>query len=106
MDQLMRGREKPPPVPRREIIRLGFILAGTAAGFFFLFRFQHHDIGGASRLALGTWLTVWGIVDIVSLATGDIDRVWLRTRRGSIISTWCRSVGGLALVLTGLVGIF
>ncbi len=101
----MDRRAKAPPPPRRELIRLGIILIGVAAGFFVLFRFQHDDIGGAARLALGTWLSTLGTVDLVWLATGDLDRIFLQTRKGSAIAAGGYLVAGLALVVSGVLGI-
>lgn len=105
MDYMMRRRDQGPPSPFRERLRLAIILTGAGAGFFCLFRFQKNDIGGAARLALGVWLSVLGMVDMVWLQTGDLDRVWLKTRRGSTIAAVMYLGAGIILVLTGILGL-
>ena len=104
-DYMMNRRDKGPPSPPRERKRIGAILIGTALGFFFLFNFQQEDIGGAARLGLGTWLTTLGVVDLVCLATGDVERIFLKTRKGSTIAAISYLTGGLVLVTTGVIGI-
>lgn len=97
----MNRRPQGPPLSFRERLRFGIILLGAALGFFFLFTFQDEDIGAAARLGIGAWLTVLGAVDLVWLRTGDVDRVFLKTRKASTLAAASYLTSGAILVGTG-----
>jgi hypothetical protein len=101
-DYMMRRRDQGPPSPFRERLRFAMLFVSFLAALVIVFAFWDGDPGGAVLLAAGWFLLDWGVVDLIWLRTGDVERVWLKTREGSRNVALLRVTAGAALIAIGV----
>jgi hypothetical protein len=88
--------------PVRERLRFLFIFLGFAAGIVLFASEQDSSPGRAALLGLGTWLTTYGVVDLIWLASGDVERIWTKTRGQSLLVALFLTAAGLGSALLGI----
>jgi len=102
-DYMMNRRDEGPPSPFRERLRFALLFSTFLAALIIVFVFWNTDPGGAVILALGFSQLDWGIVDLIWLQTGDVERVWLKSKVASTKLALIRAGVGLVLVAIGIV---
>lgn len=83
-DYFTRRRDQGPLSPVSERLRFALLFLAVIAGVLLSGTRYNDSVGKAAFLAVGTWLCVYGAVDLVWLATGDVERVWTKTKSQSV----------------------
>lgn len=99
---MMRRRDQGPLSPARERLRFGILYVSFFTAAILVLVLWKHDTGGAMAVGVGLWQFDWGVVDLIWLRSGDLERVFLRTRSASLKVASLRAAVGLGLLVYGL----
>lgn len=101
-DYFMRRRDQGPMSSWRERLRFLLLLLGFGFGVLLFAAWNDDSVRLAAAAGVGVWLATYGMVDLIWLATGDVERIWSRTRSQSRWIAVLMLIVGIVLFVVGL----